>query len=484
VSITVAHNFAVVAPAPLDLLEAELTCSRTFFDNGGPNGHRSRTGRQRLFTFDDQGRALIFPGLAPRFAEILRQWGHEVVVRNDRAPPVRCQRTEQQLLAELQPAERELLAALAGNYSGQVVVRNRRDVLRAIEIVCRWCPEANVMVPVATIERVNELYDGLVGPLDGNIGRARGANWARTSHRMICAHAALTSADYEGIDVVLVTDPQSFFRETMLRTLPFLPGGEFGQVHGAHRRIAILQGEPRLDAETRLYLEGYCGPVVYRVPDPRGQMRPVQVHVCEGPHQAVMEELSALDRKRQTCWHHDRRNALVAQLARAAAAGDVEALWECGVGLHCELELPSPSGNARVIVLVESPEHGRAVQKVLPGWPLIAGTDGQAATTSLSQGCIMTSVAMTEAKRINANWIVVASGGESLSRLPGFPARGHAWGWLQTNGRSPIHVLDIADDFDRAACSESRRRFEAYRACGWSMEIPRYVRIGLERETA
>src|SRR5204862_296816 len=78
---------------------------------------------------------------------------------------------------------------------------------------------------------------------------------------------------------------------------------------------------------------------------------------------------------RRAVWHNAARNAAVAGLALELALDPGAALARLGAGGR-EGERPGRAGRARVAVLVESTEHGRALLALLPGWRLLHAAAG------------------------------------------------------------------------------------------------------------
>jgi hypothetical protein len=74
--------------------------------------------------------------------------------------------------------------------------------------------------------------------------------------------------------------------------------------------------------------------------------------------------------KRQSIWYNAERNAAIARLAGAFAAGNLATLWEYGLFLDDQYH-PDPGDRRRVAVLAESPEHAHILQRLLPGWTVL-----------------------------------------------------------------------------------------------------------------
>ena len=277
--------------------------------------------------------------------------------------------------------------------------------------------------------------------------------------------APYTYTDPAGWDVVVLADAHdvanrgAFGKVDRLLNAPLRvyalvpPGG----CRGPLARMAVLHA---------------AGPVVRRLgPEPAA----VKVTVCRPATLPAARDLAGLAYKRAAYWHNDRRNAAVADVAVAWAAGDVAGLWGHGL-LDEPRDLPRWfGGRPRVVVLAEGVEQGMAIVGRLPGWVLRAERQGSGAGrpgASFSAGGAGEVVTVTYAARRgvgDADVLVRADGGGGPPAAKDFPPEG-AGG---TERR--VFLVDFDDDFDAPARHDTRRRLAGYAARGW--DVPASQRL-------
>jgi hypothetical protein len=216
-------------------------------------------------------------------------------------------------------------------------------------------------------------------------------------------------------------------------------------------------------------LESQLGPVIDSVPDPTCQAAEVRVLVADSPPVAFPGCVDALDRKRRTIWRCNRRNAAVAEIAEALAAGCLEPLWQHGLLLDSDDAFRHVAGHGpRVAVLVESPEHGRALKtKLLPDWRLLTGVAAAEDRTAPLDRAIVTLVHAASLEQCDVDVLVRADAGTcSLERIKGFPRR------ASRETDRVVLLVDLGDDVDAVATATTRCRLRDYDRCGWQIEAP------------
>lgn len=109
-------------------------------------------------------------------------------------------------------------------------------------------------------------------------------------------------------------------------------------------------------------------PTCCRTPDNMRDAAPARVLMIQLPPCPVSARWTALKRKRRLLWHNDRRNAPVAAVAKALRGRDKLALAEFGLQLD---DLPNGRVGKKIVVLVESTEHGKELLAWLPGWEML-----------------------------------------------------------------------------------------------------------------
>jgi hypothetical protein len=194
------------------------------------------------------------------------------------------------------------------------------------------------------------------------------------------------------------------------------------------------------------------------------------VIVVEAPWSPAVTAATALDHKRQAVWHNRVRNEFIATLAGGLTGGEDRVLFEHGL-LHPDAILPTAGeGGRRVVILVESTEHGRQLTRLLPGWPLYSSPTASAGSrppdAGLPRRCVLTLVAANGPHSVDVDVLVRAGGGEGALELPGYPPPA-------TEARSEVVVIDLADGGDDKAEADTRSRLRGYPRDGWRVDGPR-----------
>jgi hypothetical protein len=189
--------------------------------------------------------------------------------------------------------------------------------------------------------------------------------------------------------------------------------------------------------------------------------------------------------KRHGLWHHEVRNRLVTRAARLLRDGYQGPQGESAEISFAKLtfdgDLPDSGfpgeAPARVVVLVEGVEHGLALARHLPGWPLVAAAhvcedglsadqvqavrEGRAARRSLPAGAVVTAAALHDLDLDDVAVVVRADGGTGLPFAPGQLVRANA------SPPRPLLLLDVEDRHHLLLRRWARRRHNAYRERGW-----------------
>ena len=123
-----------------------------------------------------------------------------------------------------------------------------------------------------------------------------------------------------------------------------------------------------------------------------------------------------------------------------------------------------PSSN--VAVLVESPEHGRALGGLLKGWPLLERRRdrlGKAHDESeFPARSIVTYARARQLGVLDVDVVIRADGGGWPLPLIGFPRLADAIG-------TDVTLVDFADNGDARLASDAQARLSDYRGRGWKV---------------
>jgi hypothetical protein len=245
---------------------------------------------------------------------------------------------------------------------------------------------------------------------------------------------------------------------------------------------AFVRPGHRNSQSTELQLEVLTGPVIYKTPTILGQQAGVRVLFAAAPWSPPGNRASPLEDMRRLYWHNGPRNDTLAALARACRRADLEALWPHGLLLD-DQQFPAGSpGAARVAVLMESPEHARELQKLLPDWPLLqaeTGGNGRSAGQNpaecawgLPDQAIVTLVRAAQLRQFDTDVLVMATG-RGVPAIPaGFPPT------VAGAEQRQVLIVDVDDDLDRVARHDTHHRLGYYRARGFEVDVPSRWRTG------
>lgn len=233
----------------------------------------------------------------------------------------------------------------------------------------------------------------------------------------------------------------------------------------APRRYVFVQAHRRHDRHLQLRLEQFGGRVLRFVEKRRV---PVRVLMMPVPDHAVAPDITALRRKRSLIWHNSIRNGCIAELATALVARDTTFLHR--IGCRDEDLRPLDYAAPRVVVVVESPEHGRRLWSLLPGWKVLdlmprETGESQANKPRNTDPVIVTQV-FAGTKPIRADIVIRATGTEFPVRVKGFPRR------MNYMGANEALLIDFLDHADTGMELETRRRVAEYQRRGMMVIRP------------
>ena len=467
VRIRIGGNLASVAAAPDDVILPMLRYPQHRFGAGRGEGGLPAAQQRLLYCRDSSGRLVIPAGAAPRIAAELRRLGRPVRIHDLRRFDSPAFEINGPLLEAVGPFEREALLATEQQPLGLLAVPPGPSRNRLIGLVCRFWHRARVLIPCAKIVEARRLAGELGQYVGGNVDAVHKGTW-RSGCRVVCctfhsAHAA------EPAEWDIITFARG---EQAISVKAGVVRAEFQR----HRLYAFVDpGRPR-SLRTQRLLETLAGQVIYESPSVLGRKAQVRVLVAHAPWLPEPGKGTTLDRKRRGYWHNARRNQSVTAIADGFAGGSMMPIWAHGLLLH---EEGFPSGRrpkARVVVLVESLEHGRELKRRLSEWPLLdareqrgrfRGGDRQPGSSRfrLPKEAIVTMVRADKLRELDSDVLVIASGGNGAMIPAGFPPRAMGGQTRQ------VLIVDLADDFDPVALEWTRRRLRDYESMGFAMDL-------------
>lgn len=422
---------AQVMGAPPSVLDDALSCVATRFETGGPLGHRH--GRERVrYWIPAGGRAVTVPaGLVPRLVATLGAAGLCAEVQDRRV---------HRATADVEHAARLLGAELADRLAHEprgLVEAAGRDAIDFSAGVAELFPAARVLVPTRNRGQARVAYRRLRWRLGGAVGHWRELD-AHTHRVAVTTLPRLSHATPDDFEVVVAPDAWAATRRPARDGLVRLG---VGRVYGC-----VPPGAAPSLCE-QLTLEAAFGPML------TAGLVGVSVVMAVPPWSPPVAATGALARK-CAVWADAARNRFIADVAVAVTGRDEAAL--CRLGLVAVLNGLAAVAAPRVAILVESPEHGRLLRRLMPNWPLV--TAGMP-DIPLPVNVIITLSAAARMKTFDAGVLMRADGAAGPMGVSGFPSKA-------TAGSTAV-VIDLADDFDSVARENTAARIDWYERRGW-----------------
>lgn len=453
--IRIANGLAGIDMAFGEHLRQMLSYTQAVFSADGNSGFQHNQRLRELFVERDG--LLVFPaGLAARATDHLMRLGFQVQL-DDRRGDRRELRRNERTYAELSAVDQHFLDVVEAQRLGHVAVHSETDRSRLITLIGRHYSWANLLMVVMTKREISDLHDAIAPQLAYQIATATGSrdpdHW-----RVICTSKAAPAQSQSKWDIVI------FPYAEHLSAVSFR---DEARKQSYARVFGFVSAHWHPDRRDRLFLEAWSGPEIYRVADPRGEPAAVRVVFVEAPWIRPQRALAPLARKRHYRWGNAKRNGLIAEVAHGLLAGDQSRLWQVGgeLGEAAQQFLAQPAV-LRLAVVVESVEHGKQLQRLLPEFAFARALPGGAEQDELSTPCIVTLVQLNKISHVPFDVIVWTVGDEEGMDHPKFPPR------QQFDKRHPILLVDFADAADDRAAKETKRRWQDYLQRGWQVEGP------------
>ncbi|HWL10914.1 MAG TPA: hypothetical protein VNQ76_21075 [Planctomicrobium sp.] len=381
--------------------------------------------------------------LLPQVLDALEEKGAKVTVREHRQFNKRHQ-SDHDYLKTLRREDQDFAACLAQAPGGQIEVSGFQEMIDRIVLIRRLYPRLRISILTPTYRRAEKVYGALSHLLEDDVQIERRGIRAR---RGLCRIMPMASGrlgrnefdDSEGTsrrktwDLILLPYPLEMLGHRGLHTV-----GEFAVT--PCRFFSFIAPRLELSHRERVLLSVISGPVLHRVPQ---QPSPITTAWLTPPETRLPPTLTGRDWKQQVYYGNRRRNEYVTAVARSFATGDITRLKKFGFPIENQIPL-TPGGKAPVVViLVESPEHGRALEQHLPRWSLQFRKDKKTSVdNAVKRGTIVT-IARADRDGINADIVIVASGSPTTLHADRF--RPQSEGVKQM----PLLIVDFADQYDR-----------------------------------
>jgi hypothetical protein len=450
IRIIIQTALAIIEPLPDLRRHPWLVTSRHQFESGGPRGIRSRLVLDTHGRIND-GKLFVDVGILPRIVAELKRSGRQFTIV-DETPPRERVVVDEQAQAKMPPEESAFLDAIMANHRGLIHAPRLNQRIALIAAAAGALPKARISVGVAS-RALAKLVHKLISPrLRESVALYHKHTIAHSSARLqVTTAGSLHPWDSDVVFFVQVEDSLiQLFRPTLR------------ELNQGQRAFAFAGRGPNLGTRERLFVERLFGPTIHSVGNPADRPAGVDLLIADVGSDRYSGPATPLERKRRAVWQNSRRNAAIAKIARAMADGQVEDVWPYGLLLNPgALEARARAGG-RVAILVESPEHGRALARLLHNWSLLervpprpltlAGADDD---PELPPRSIVTLARAAQLNELDVEVLIRADGNPWPLALRGFPPQ------AGPEARR-VFVIDFADAADELAREYSRRRQAAY----------------------
>ena len=390
---------------------------------------------------------------------VLKEHGYQVMLTDHRRYGLNFA-VDERVLRAADEDRRLLLDAVQNHPLGQIEVASFKSMVEAMRSIIHLYPKAHVLIPVATKATGRRIHRQLNdGPMDQGV-RLIGTSWPSTPCRcLVTTFTPMFAANLDPWEIILLPEIRGAVSDWGVHAM----GGTFGDyTKVAHRIYSFRLPHVRLGRRDSLRLEVVSGEVIHR----RGpQYAGVRVLWLPTPSCPPVESNEGLEYKRLAYWNNGRRNDYIATVARAFVNRDGHKLSTYGIPYDNDEPTLRHYPHSKLVMLVESPEHGRQMLKRLPAWEyrdaVPTRTPAPIPTTGiLPDGWIVTSVRAVQ-EPIPADIIIYAAGSQGNVQVRDFPPV------LNDEEGRDVIVVDFRDRFDARATEDTSRRRRQYERVGW-----------------
>jgi hypothetical protein len=451
IRILIRTALAIIEPVPDLRRHLWLATSRHHFELG------SRYGVRSPLTLDPHGqikngKLFVDVGVLPRIvAELVRSGRQYTIV--DETPPRERVVVDERILAKMSPEESAFLGAIMANHRGLVHAPRLNQRIALIVAAAGALPKARIAVGVAS-RALAKLVHKLISPqLNEPVALYHKHTIAYSSARLqVTTAGSLHPWDSDLVFFVQVEDSLiQLFRPTL------------GELNQGQRAFAFAGRGPNLGTRERLFVERVFGPTIHSVGNPADRPAGVDLLMADVGSDLYSGPATSLEQKRMAVWQNSRRNAAIAKIARAMADGRVEDVWPHGILLDQDALEERARAGGRVAILVESPEHGRALALLLPNWSLLERVpvrppsfEGAGDEAELPQRSLVTLARAAQLNELDIDVLIRADGNPWPLALRGFPPQ------AGPEARR-VFLIDFADAAaDEVVREHSHRRLAAY----------------------
>lgn len=464
----------VEPPPPPEQVLPLIECKTRKFDVDQRGQVTERQAGEFQLGFDPErdvdGDGLVIPtGLFFSLVSRLREGGSIVKINDHRVYDDRLTGDNEVLKAAMLD-DNVILNAVRQHPMGQIEVNGPDGAAEAISLILEYFPNARALVPVAS----RNLADSLSWKLTQHgvpVSRQFTARRLKSTRCAIVTYKKLYGARRGEWDLLLLTDPEGATNIQSPHAIEHAmakgaSGWEDGlEYHDRGMRVYSLVEPNWTRAKNRkLRLEVVSGPTIVKMISRRAGVECLWLRT---PSRTKINTTNGVDFKRETYWHHQRRNQYAASVARAFRECDRRKLQRYGINLSGDVPEIRGGQAPNVAVLVESSEHAEELAGHLPDWAVRRWTgkpQGRRQKRPLRNGIITVSAAQAYGLKLDV--LVVASGEPAALDALGFPPP------LNGQDDREVLVVDFTDEFDPKSRKRSAdRRRDAGRR-GWEDITP------------
>lgn len=468
VQIDVFHGRSRLEPAPDEkLLEGVINYTQKTFQATGEGQIAEQVEQCDLYEID--GKRMGIPtGLVPAVVKRLKESGKQTVVKDHRefGP---THNTSQQVLSEADEDDRRLLQAVEQHPLGQIEVRGTSKMIEIMHLIRQFFPEANILIPVSTRKFAWYLWRELRGFAGSGVRLNRGSWPTKPPPCMVTTYMPLETCIPEHWDIILLPDAAHATHKLSSWAMGVFVGSPC-------RCYSFVRPGQQMGWRSRIRLEAMSGQVIFDIEPGKPA---VEVLWVQPPQQGTSGcERRTLEWKRTAYWHNEVRNQLIAEAAQAFATKDVKKLRAYGVRFENGEPALANSEPPKVVLLVESVEHGQELLKRLDGWALLdSAAVRRNYPDSDAKGEIITAT-RAAACGLDADVVIQAVGGAGTGVF-----RNTVIERSTAADNLPTIIVDLADSGDDMAAADVRARYRTYQRLGWDQHgFPRRSSTGRRRQ--
>ena len=438
---------AVLPASVVDIIAPILSPRLPSNSNSGKSN-----GGVRFWRRGRDGRLLVRPKLGPRVKVELMVRGYQVRVIDKRLCLNFAVADVNQIPGSGSACLQDILWAATESLHGQIAIEKPGDVVEVLLGLARLYHRERVLVVVKNRESARRLAERLHSQVDVPV-TSSDYQWRDGPQIHVDNMVSFIGRNAEDWRVVIVADLESAVAKTVIDQVSSMLEA---------RVYAITPAGHRFDYEDQLRLETLCGPEIYRQRDDASALTNVEVCWLAAASYPPDDRRDFLKRKRRNIWHNDQRNQRIADAAHCLRTLDGPGLRVLGMDQAATVQTFLQSAQPpRVHVLVETPEHARALHKVLPGWKVFDTTSvvPDELELPLDVDLAIVTIPRAYAQGVAADVVIRAAGTE------------HAW--KSNYGPHAMYgghllIVDLLDDFDLRAKKDAQRRWRDYEERGWT----------------